>query len=194
MISEVETVSQGQRVMAEIGMIRAALAQQGDRLQKLPRQAVWLVHRSSGKDYRLTYQPTPINAWALFPTDREAADLLGLIEETLSPLPNQCRSNAKEKLTSLQVALSHYPQTPQPVVSYGVQDLEEPTAYNQQLHPWCIIQHLPEMQRRVVGRFRRRNDADAHMRALSRLSAVFQYSVIFDPSPSELRIAAEGGL
>jgi hypothetical protein len=191
---EDETVSQGQRVMAEIALIRAALAQQGDRLQKLPRQAVWLVHRSSGKAYRLTYQPTPINAWTLFPTDREAADLLGLIEETLRPLPNHRCSKTPEKPTSFQVALSHYPQTFQPVVSSGCQDLEEPTAYNQQLHPWCIVQHLPEMQRRVVGRFRRRNDADAHMRALSRLSAVFQYSVIFDPSPSELRIAAEGGL
>jgi hypothetical protein len=182
--------------MAEIALIRAALAQQGDRLQKLPRQAVWLVHRGNGKDYRLTYQPTPINAWTLFPTDREAADLLGLIEETLKPQPNQCRSNAKEMSTSIQVALSHYPygrQTLQPVAISVVQNLEEPTAYNQQLHPWCIIQHLPEMQRRVVGRFRRRNDADAHMRALSRLSSVFQYSVIFDPTPSELCVATEGG-
>jgi hypothetical protein len=144
--------------MAEIALIRAALAQQGDRLQKLPRQAAWLIHRSSGKAYRLTYQPTPINAWMLFPTDREAADLLGLIEETMRPLPNQRCSKTPEKPTSFQVALSHYPQTVQPVVSSGIQDLEEPTAYNQQLHPWCIIQHLPEMQRRVVGRFRRRND------------------------------------
>jgi hypothetical protein len=186
---EDETVSQEQRVMAEIGLIRAALAQQGDRLQKLPRQAVWLVHRSNGKDYRLTYQPTPINAWMLFPTDREAADLQGLIEETLRPLPNQCRSNAKEKPTSFQVGLSHYPQTLQPVVSSGVQELEEPTAYNQQLHLWCIIQHLPEMQRRVVGRFRRRNDADAHMKALRPLSPAFRYAVIFDPTPSEVGTA-----
>jgi|GEM_PF-1556468 len=35
---------------------------------------------------------------------------------------------------------------------------------------WCSIQCLPEMQRRVVGRFRRCNDADADMKALCRLS------------------------
>ncbi|MBE9113568.1 hypothetical protein IQ273_29765 [Nodosilinea sp. LEGE 07298] len=62
--------------------------------------------------------------------------------------------------------------------------MEAPTAYNQLLHPWCVVQFLPHMQRRTVARFRRRNDADAHLKALRRLSPSAQYTVMFDPTPS----------
>jgi hypothetical protein len=40
------------------------------------------------------------------------------------------------------------------------------------------------MQRRTIARFRRRNDADAHLRAMRRLSPSAQYIVVFDPAPS----------
>jgi len=55
-------MSRGQRVAQEISLIRSALAQQGDRLQKQPKQAVWVIHLHSGKSYRLTYQPIPVSA------------------------------------------------------------------------------------------------------------------------------------
>ncbi|MBF2037443.1 MAG: hypothetical protein IGR92_18680 [Leptolyngbyaceae cyanobacterium T60_A2020_046] len=166
--------------MADIKRIRAALGQQGDRLQKLPRQAVWIVHRKSGKSYRLTYPPIPLNAWALHPTDREASELLGKIERALTcdsaaltakVVSSQCAGLSEQDehgWAGRQCSLS---------VTRGV---SASTAYNQQLHPWCIIQHLPEMQRRVVARFRRRNDADAHLKALHRLSPLAQYTIIFD--------------
>lgn len=54
--------------------------------------------------------------------------------------------------------------------------------YYQQLHPWCIIQLLPKMQRQVVARFRRRNDAEAHLQALCRLEPIANYEIIFDPA------------
>lgn len=60
--------------------------------------------------------------------------------------------------------------------------------YYQQLHPWCIIRLLPQMQRQVVARFRRRNDAEAHMKALRQLEPAANYAIIFDPAlePTEI--------
>ena len=53
--------------------------------------------------------------------------------------------------------------------------------YHQQLHPWYIIRLLPQMQRLVVARFRRRNDAEAHLQVLHRLEPTAKYEIIFDP-------------
>ena len=55
--------------------------------------------------------------------------------------------------------------------------------YYQQLHPWCIIRLLPKMQRQVVARFRRRNDAEAHLQALHRLEPTADYEIVFDRAP-----------
>ena len=62
--------------------------------------------------------------------------------------------------------------------------------YRTQLHPWCILRLLPfapharraKAQRITVARFRKRNDADAHMRTLKRLIPQAQFIVIFDHS------------
>lgn len=54
--------------------------------------------------------------------------------------------------------------------------------YHQRLHPWCIIRFLPKMQRQVVIRFRHRNDAEAHLRALCQLEPTATYDIIFDPA------------
>lgn len=56
--------------------------------------------------------------------------------------------------------------------------------YSQQLHPWCIIRLLPNMQRTTVNRFRRRNDADEHMKVLRRLNPQATYIIIFVPPQS----------
>ncbi len=53
--------------------------------------------------------------------------------------------------------------------------------YKDRLHPWCIIRHLAKSQRLVVGRLRRRNDAEEHLRLLQRLTPTASYSLIFDP-------------
>jgi hypothetical protein len=55
--------------------------------------------------------------------------------------------------------------------------------YLNQLYPWCIIKPLPNLQRLVVGRFRRRNEAEAHLQVISRLVPNVTYSVVFDPMP-----------
>lgn len=38
------------------------------------------------------------------------------------------------------------------------------------------------MQRQVVARFRRRNDAEAHLQALCRLEPTTNYEIVFDPA------------
>ena len=55
------------------------------------------------------------------------------------------------------------------------------TDYQARLHPWCIVRLLPKMQRIVVGRFRKGNDADDHARSLRHLIPDGQFVVMFDP-------------
>ena len=52
--------------------------------------------------------------------------------------------------------------------------------YQAKLHPWCIVRLLPKMQRVVVGRFRKGNDADEHIRSLRQLIPQGQFVVMFD--------------
>lgn len=58
--------------------------------------------------------------------------------------------------------------------------------YLDQLHPWCIIRFLPNMQRRVIARCRRRNDAEAHIKILRQHAPNLDYSIIFDPAATPL--------
>lgn len=55
--------------------------------------------------------------------------------------------------------------------------------YFNQLHPWCIIRPLPNLQSVVVARFRRRSDAQAHLQILKRMVAGATYEIIFDVTP-----------
>ncbi len=52
--------------------------------------------------------------------------------------------------------------------------------YFEKLHPWCLIRSLPNCQRIVVARFRKRNDADEHLRVLQRLVKHRTFVIIFD--------------
>jgi hypothetical protein len=56
--------------------------------------------------------------------------------------------------------------------------------YFDQLHPWCLIRLLPNLQRRVITRFRRRNDADAHLRVLRQQAPMVRYEIVFDVAPT----------
>ncbi len=54
------------------------------------------------------------------------------------------------------------------------------TQYRDRLQPWCIIRHLPKLQRVTVARFRARQDAEAYLKVLQSLSPNFSYSIVFD--------------
>lgn len=53
--------------------------------------------------------------------------------------------------------------------------------YFNQLYPWCIIKPLPNLQRQMIARFRRRNDAESHLQVIRRLLPGVRYMIIFDP-------------
>lgn len=181
--------------MADIKCIRTALAGLGQgsyRLQKLPRQAVWLVHCRKSKTYRLTFQPAPINAWTLHPPDREASKLLGKIEQALRPSAASAGESMQSFPSAAVIDQKTHPLESQQYSLPAAYEMEAPTAYNQLLHPWCVVQLLPHMQRRIVARFRRRNNADAHLKAMRRLSSSAQYTVVFDPAPSSPCCIPEG--
>ena len=42
-------------------------------------------------------------------------------------------------------------------------------AYQKRLYPWAIAKLMPNMQQAIVGRFRRRSDADGHLLCLRQL-------------------------
>ncbi|MBD1805097.1 hypothetical protein H6F98_06485 [Microcoleus sp. FACHB-SPT15] len=57
--------------------------------------------------------------------------------------------------------------------------------YFEKLHPWCIIRPLPNLQRRIIARCRRRNDAEAHLQVLRRLMPTVPFEIVFDVMPDE---------
>jgi hypothetical protein len=50
--------------------------------------------------------------------------------------------------------------------------------------PWVVVQLLPNMQRIVKGRFRKKSDADGHAKSLKRLIPGGTFVVAFEPPPS----------
>jgi hypothetical protein len=60
--------------------------------------------------------------------------------------------------------------------------------YFEKLHPWCIIRPLPNMQRRIVARCRRRNDAESHVKILRQLTPNIPYEIVFDMLPDESEV------
>jgi hypothetical protein len=54
-------------------------------------------------------------------------------------------------------------------------------SYLDQLYPWCLIKPLPNLQRCVIARFRRRNEAEAHLQVIRRLLPHIPYTIVFDP-------------
>jgi hypothetical protein len=55
--------------------------------------------------------------------------------------------------------------------------------YKNKLLPWCIIRLLPNLQRLVVARFRRRSHAEAHLQILKQLVPNITHTIIFDIAP-----------
>lgn len=54
--------------------------------------------------------------------------------------------------------------------------------YSVQLHPWCVIRFLPNLQRSVIQRFRKRSEAEEYLKVLKRLLPEASHQIVFDPS------------
>ncbi len=58
--------------------------------------------------------------------------------------------------------------------------------YLERLNPWCIIRPLPNMRTLIVGRFRRRVDAEGHLRILKQMIPSVPFEIVFYVMPDEL--------
>ena len=52
--------------------------------------------------------------------------------------------------------------------------------YKDKLNPWCIIRSVSDVQMRVVGRFRRRVDAEGQLKILKQLIPNVPFEIMFD--------------
>ena len=52
--------------------------------------------------------------------------------------------------------------------------------YKDKLNPWCIIRPISNVQMRIVGRFRRRSDAEGHLQILKQLIPNVPFEIMFD--------------
>ncbi|MFM7427760.1 MAG: hypothetical protein ACKO7W_22635 [Elainella sp.] len=58
-------------------------------------------------------------------------------------------------------------------------------SYRDRLHPWCVIRCLPQAQTLIIARFRKRNDAEAHLTTLRRLVPDGIFELVFDAEPEQ---------
>ena len=58
-------------------------------------------------------------------------------------------------------------------------------SYKNQLYPWCIIRPMSDVQMRIVGRFRRRVDAEGHLKILKQLIPNVPFEIMFDITPED---------
>jgi hypothetical protein len=58
--------------------------------------------------------------------------------------------------------------------------------YLERLNPWCIIRPFPDMRTLIVGRFRRRVDAEGHLRILKQMMPSIPFEIVFDVMPDDL--------
>jgi hypothetical protein len=52
--------------------------------------------------------------------------------------------------------------------------------YQQQLTPWVIHQLLPNLKQLPVSRFRKRNEAEGHLKILQRSQPSARFEIAFD--------------
>ncbi|MBW4660397.1 MAG: hypothetical protein KME15_17120 [Drouetiella hepatica Uher 2000/2452] len=57
-----------------------------------------------------------------------------------------------------------------------------------QLHVWAVVRLLPNFQRVVVNRFRRRGDAENYIHLLRRHTPDGNFIIVFDPPSESLRL------
>lgn len=62
--------------------------------------------------------------------------------------------------------------------------------YQEQLTPWAVYQTLPDLQRQLVIRFRRRTDADCYIKVLKQTRPQTDFVIAFETVKKEVVSAA----
>ena len=55
------------------------------------------------------------------------------------------------------------------------------SVYRARLFPWSAIRLLPDCQRSVLARFRKRNQAEEYVRSVKRVNSDWDCTIVFDP-------------
>ncbi len=55
-------------------------------------------------------------------------------------------------------------------------------SYREQLNPWVVYRLLPNCQRILLERFRKRNDAEEYLAAMRRLTPGNTFEIAFEPN------------
>ena len=55
------------------------------------------------------------------------------------------------------------------------------SVYRARLFPWSVIRLLPDCQRSVLARFRKRNQAEEYVRSVKRVNSDWDCMIVFDP-------------
>jgi hypothetical protein len=155
-----QTGSEGHRVAAEIHRIQSALHLVGFRTRKQPKQPIWAITAPDDQSYRLSFQPAPIRGWVLNPIDESPVrqQIVEIVQSVLAP----------ERVSWRQVLI-----------------LE--TELHPDCRPWAIVMIQDAVQRSVITRFRNRQDADDHLRAMRQHIPQGVFEVAFDPLESPMR-------
>jgi hypothetical protein len=53
--------------------------------------------------------------------------------------------------------------------------------YRARLFPWAVIRLLPNCQRSVLARFRKRNEAEEYVRSVRSIECDWDCEIVFDP-------------
>lgn len=57
--------------------------------------------------------------------------------------------------------------------------------YQEYITPWVVVRLLPDMRRVIVGRFRKRSDAEGHLQLLQQQIPDSRFVVMFDSCVAE---------
>ncbi|HEY9662167.1 MAG TPA: hypothetical protein V6C65_27240 [Allocoleopsis sp.] len=55
-------------------------------------------------------------------------------------------------------------------------------SYREQLNPWVVYRLLPNCQRVLLERFRKRNDAEEYLATMKRLAPGSTFEIMFEPN------------
>ena len=66
--------------------------------------------------------------------------------------------------------------------------------YKLKLLPWCIVRRFPNSSSQIIIRFRRRNDAEAHLKILKGKNPSASYEVFFDVTSESPDLAGKQAL
>jgi hypothetical protein len=55
------------------------------------------------------------------------------------------------------------------------------SVYRARLFPWSVIRVLPNCQRSVLARFRKRNQAEEYLRSVRQVNVDWNCEIVFDP-------------